>query len=211
MVWLSLLLDLCLGVVVLCGGAHIQTMAHALGAFAKGSTSDAAKQLWSRHLGFAQGRLDISAGIGGERLRTAPPLPMPGSGEDPGQLLKDWNYYKYRPNSSMASSLNKFGPEFRWPGLNNAPQIRHHLTLVKRPQPKRNFDQRYFTDLPRMEAGPGMDYINKRLDAEAADAKRRTDAFIYHRSNMKASMAGTMERREQLQMRAFSEPAFGGR
>ena len=53
-----------------------------LGAFTKqpGGASDAAKALWSMHLGFAQGRLDVmQAGIGGERLHTAPPLPKLGS------------------------------------------------------------------------------------------------------------------------------------
>ena len=180
-----------------------------VGAFNKGSASDAAKQLWASHLGFSQGRLDMSAGIGGERLNTAPPLPKQGGPDDPGRMLKDWSYYKYRPNASMASSLNKYGPDYRWPGLNNAPEIRHHLVVVPRPRPKTTLDiSKVWTDLPRMEAGPGFDYIAAKEAASAAAEDIRRQSHRHHRSTMKQTMQQTTLRREQLQARAFREPAF---
>ena len=63
-----------------------------IGQFTKGETSDAAKDLWASHLGFRQGRVDTSAGLGGDRLPTAPPLPKLGGPEDPGRMVKDWNF-----------------------------------------------------------------------------------------------------------------------
>ena len=178
--------------------------------FTGGSTSDAAKQLWSHHLGFAQGRLDVSAGIGGERLNSAPPLPKAGSPDDPGRMLKDWHFYKYRPHASMASSLNRYGPDFRWPGLNNTPEVRHHLALVKRPKPKHQLDPPYmWTDLPRLEAGPGHDYIAKRQVAERIVHDQQVAAFKNHRQNMQAHTMTMTVQREALQTRAFSEPAYG--
>ena len=63
-----------------------------VGNFTRGSTSDAAKDLWASHLGFRQGRVDTSAGLGGDRLPTAPPLPKLGGPEDPGRMVKDWNF-----------------------------------------------------------------------------------------------------------------------
>ena len=105
--------------------------ANQVGAVTGSHPSDAAKQLWCSHLGFAQGRLDRSLGLGGQPQQSAPPLPKLGGPEDPGRMIKDWNFYKYRPHCSTACSLNKFGPDFRWPGLNNTPEIRHHLARAK--------------------------------------------------------------------------------
>ena len=177
--------------------------------------SEAAKALWSQHLGFAQGRLDVmKAGVGGERLNSAPPLPKLGSPEDPGRMIKDWNFYKYRPHigqtPGLASSLNKWGPDYRWPGINNTPQIRHHLAIVTRPTPPEELDYRMWTDLPRLDAGPGHTYILKReADARALEALH-AQSIQAHIKNVKVKMSQTMMRREELEERAFNEPAFGG-
>ena len=56
-----------------------------LGQFTSSAASkadDAAKELWASHLGFSQGRVDRSAGLGGERLPKAPPLPKLGGPEE---------------------------------------------------------------------------------------------------------------------------------
>jgi len=179
------------------------------------NASEAAKALWSQHLGFAQGRLDVmKAGVGGERLNSAPPLPKLGSPEDPGRMIKDWNFYKYRPHigqtPGLASSLNKWGPDYRWPGINNTPQIRHHLAIVTRPTPPEELDYRMWTDLPRLDAGPGHTYILKReADARALEALH-AQSIQAHIKNVKVKMSQTMMRREELEERAFNEPAFGG-
>ena len=178
--------------------------------FTKGPTSDAAKQLWASHLGFSQGRLDASAGIGGHRLTPVPPPPKQGGPDDPGNMLKDWNFYKYRPNAPMASSLNKFGPDYRWPGLNSAPDNRHHLVVVPRSKPQTPMDcSKLWTDLPRMEAGPGYDFIARKEEVIAATQAQARAGHRFHRDAMKSTRQQTTLRREQLQQRAFSEPAFG--
>jgi hypothetical protein len=225
--------------------------------FTRGPTSIAAKELWASHLGFAQGRVECSAGLGGNRLPTAPPLPKLGGPDDPGRMVKDWNYCaqrprqnaasprlatrvpsarcaspaglcihahptrpsplppslaladKYRPHANMKSSLNRFGPDFRWPGLNNTPQIRHHLALVKRPKPQEELNPLVWTDLPRMEPGPGMDYIAKRFAADLELDAQRVEGFRHHRATMMQQTADKVARREALQTRAFSEPSAG--
>ena len=182
-----------------------------LGAFTKqaGGVSDEAKQLWSTHLGFSQGRLDMSAGIGGGRLQSAPPLPKLGGPDDPGRMLKDWNFYKYRPHVGLSCSLNKYGPDFRWPGINNTPALRHHLAVVQRPKPSVELDHRTWTDLPRLDPGPGHTYILKReADAKAVE-ERRIQNIHQHIKTMKHNLNETVSRREMLQSRAFAEPAFG--
>mmetsp|Transcript_57044 Transcript_57044/g.113329 ORF Transcript_57044/g.113329 Transcript_57044/m.113329 type:complete len:185 (-) Transcript_57044:255-809(-) len=181
--------------------------------FTGGATSDAAKQLWSHHLGFAQGRLDVSAGIGGERLNSAPELPKLGGPDDPGRMLKDWHFYKYRPHhSSLSCSLNRYGPDFRWPGLNNTPAVRHHLALVKRPTPKSTLDPPFtWTGMPRLEPGPGVDYMAKRQQAERAVEEQCLAAFRSHRQSMQTHMLSMTAKREALQTAAFSEPAWSTR
>ena len=181
-----------------------------LGAFTRGKTSDDAKDLWAQHLGFAQGRPARDAGLGGERLHTAPPLPKLGGPEDPGRMVKDWNFYKYRPHANMSSSLNRYGPDFRWPGLNNTPEIRHHLAIVKRPKPQRPLNPLIWTDLPRMEPGPGQDYIAKRYEADLALDVQRIEGFRHHRKTMKQQLSTMTANREALQLAAFSEPSHSG-
>ena len=114
---------------------------------------------------------------------------------------------KYRPHANMASSLNRYGPDFRWPGLNNTPAIRHHLALVKRPKPDQPLNPLIWTDLPRMEPGPGMDYIAKRYQADIELDAQRLQGFRHHRATMKQHMHDLTARREALQLRAFSEPS----
>lgn len=181
-----------------------------LGAFTRGATSDEAKDLWASRLGFSQGRPDRSSGLGGERLPTAPPLPKLGGPDDPGRMIKDWNFYKYRPHANMSSSLNRFGPDFRWPGLNNTPEIRHHLAIVKRPTPTLPLNPQIWTDLPRMEPGPGQDRIARRYEADMAVEAQRFDSFRHHRDSMQARLRAQTAQREQLQLRAFTEPSWPG-
>ena len=172
--------------------------------FARGPASDEAKDLWASHLGFSQGRLERSAGLGGERLPTAPPLPKLGGPEDPGRMVKDWNFYKYRPHANMSSSLNRYGPDFRWPGLNNTPEIRHHLALVKRPKPTLPLNPHIWTDLPRMEPGPGLDYIAKRYEADLALDVQRIEGFRHHHAATRSLLLSRTAQREALQLKAFS-------
>ena len=172
--------------------------------FANGPTSDDARDLWASHLGFAQGRLDRSAGMGGERLPTAPPLPKLGGPEDPGRMVKDWNWYKYRPNMNMSSSLNRYGPDFRWPGLNNTPEIRHHLALVKRPKPKLPLNPHIWTALPRLEPGPCQDSIAKRYEADLALDVQRIEGFRQHRASTRSALLSRTAQREMLQLKAFN-------
>lgn len=181
-----------------------------LGSFSKGEKSDSARQLWSAHLGYSQGRLSVSAGIGGERLHSAPSLPKLGGPEDPGRMLKDWHFYKYRPHVGLSCSLNKYGPDFRWPGLNNTPEIRHHLAVVQRPKPKHELDNAVWTDLPRLEPGPGHDYIYVRNAIARDEEERRVQGIHLHRKTMKVRLGETTSRRELLQERAFAEPSFHG-
>ena len=108
----------------------------------------------------------------------------------------------------MSSSLNRYGPDFRWPGLNNTPQIRHHLAIVKRPKPKLPLNPLFWTDLPRMEPGPGIDYIAKRYEIDSALDAQRAEGFRHHRVTMKTHLANMTAKREALQLRAFTEPAY---
>ena len=108
----------------------------------------------------------------------------------------------------MSSSLNRYGPDFRWPGLNNTPAIRHHLAIVKRPAPKNPLNPLIWTDLPRMEPGPGQDYISKRYSGDAATEAQRLAGFRHHRTTMKQHLANMTAKREELQLRAFTEPNF---
>ena len=199
-------------------GIHVPTKMAAdaaallsVGQFTKGATSDAAKDLWASHLGFAQGRVDRTAGLGGDRLPTAPPLPKLGGPEDPGRMVKDWNFYKYRPHHPLSSSLNRYGPDFRWPGLNNTPEIRHHLAIIKRPAPKQKLNPLIWTDLPRMEPGPGHDHIAKRYEADLELDAQRVEGFRHHRLSVKEGLAVATARREALQLRAFTQPSPGSR
>jgi hypothetical protein len=199
-----------------CGAACAPLEAMAMqgsdvGAFTRGQTSDAAKDLWAQHLGFAQGQPARDAGLGGERLHTAPPLPRLGGPDDPGRMVKDWNFYKYRPNLPMASSLNRYGPDFRWPGLNNTPEVRHHLAIIKRPKPKLPLNPLIWTDLPRMEPGPGQDHIAKRYEADLQLEVQRVEGFRHHRRSMKQHLSTMTANREALQLRAFSEPDHSAR
>ena len=107
----------------------------------------------------------------------------------------------------MRSSLNRFGPDFRWPGLNNTPQIRHHLAIVQRPKPKLPLNPLVWTDLPRMEPGPGCDFIAKRYEVDVGLEAQRIEGFRRHRANMKQHLATMTARREALQVRAFTEPS----
>lgn len=179
-----------------------------LGAFTNGSTSADAKQLWASHMGFSQGRLSSGVGNGGGRLPVAPPLPVPNSRDDAGRLIKDWNFYKYRPCSRLTCSLNKHGLDGRWPGLNNTPANRHHLAVVQRPKPNTELDTRAWAELPRLEAGPAHDFILLRYAADARVEEQRLRGVHLHRTNMKARLAETTAAREGLQARAFAEPAF---
>ena len=113
---------------------------------------------------------------------------------------------KYRPHANMASSLNRYGPDFRWPGLNNTPQIRHHLAVVKRPKPKLPLNPLFWTDLPRMEPGPGLDYIAKRYEADLTAEAQHQMSFRHHRVAMKQHMSTMTAKREALQLRAFTAP-----
>ena len=106
----------------------------------------------------------------------------------------------------MSSSLNRFGPDFRWPGLNNTPAIRHHLALVKRPAPKHTLGAHIWTDLPRMEPGPGIDYIYRRYEGDEGDAAARLEGFRAHRRSMKQQLANMTAKREALQIRSFTAP-----
>ena len=178
-----------------------------LGPFARGANSDAAKDLWASHLGFKQGTVSTSSGLGGERLPTAPALPKLGGPDDPGRMIKDWNFYKYRPHANMSSSLNRYGPDFRWPGLNNTPKVRHHLAIIKRKPPERELSATAWTDLPRIEPGPGIDYIMKRQDEYDRKQAEHLASFRFHRTYMKQHLADLTAKREALQIRAFTEPS----
>ena len=123
-------------------------------------------------------------------------------------MIKDWNFYKYRPHMSTASSLNRYGPDFRWPGLNNTPEVRHHLAIVKRPAPKLPLNPLIWTDLPRMEPGPGLDSIARRYEADLAHDVQRVERLHLHKATMRRSLHSRTMQREALQVRAFSEPGF---
>ena len=112
---------------------------------------------------------------------------------------------KYRPHANMSSSLNRYGPDFRWPGLNNTPEIRHHLAIVKRPKPTVPLNPLLWTDLPRMEPGPGIDYISRRYEADMIIEKARVEGFHHHRQSMRKSLQSRTTQREALQLRAFTE------
>jgi len=105
----------------------------------------------------------------------------------------------------MSSSLNRYGPDFRWPGLNNTPEIRHHLAIVKRPKPTVPLNPLLWTDLPRMEPGPGIDYISRRYEADMIIEKARVEGFHHHRQSMRKSLQSRTTQREALQLRAFTE------
>ena len=95
-----------------------------VGAFSSSQADDTARDLWCTRLGFSQGRLTLplAQSIGGGRLKSAPSLPKLGGPDDPGRMIKDWSFYKFRPyNSDLNCAMNKYGPDFRWPGMNNTP------------------------------------------------------------------------------------------
>lgn len=101
-----------------------------LGEFASEETDPSARDLWAKRLGLIQGTLKLPKEkiLGGGVLPHAPPLPKLGSPEDPGRIIKDWEYYKFRPyNADLTCAFNKYGPDFRWPGLNSTP-VRQLLT-----------------------------------------------------------------------------------
>ena len=107
-----------------------------VGSFIGTQASDEAKAMWSayrsqlhsRPMGDAPPSLGLPAAQGDitQRLSTAPALPQLGGADDPGRMVKDWNYYSYHPRASLKCSLNQFGTNGngRWPGLNHTPVTR---------------------------------------------------------------------------------------
>ena len=152
-----------------------------IGTFNNAPADDNARKLWAKRLGFEQARvsLPLEDSIGGKMLDTARSLPKLGGPEDPGRMLKNWDFYKFRPyNSDLKCGLNKFGPDFRWPGLNNTPAFRHHLALAPRKKPKHPLPEKYWSDMPRLEEGPGHDFVYKRLKADERVEEARMTAFF---------------------------------
>ena len=106
--------------------------------------------------------------------------------------------------------MNKVCPDARWPGLNNTPEIRHHLAVIKRPEPRTIIDPGLFNDLPRLEPGPAFDMIQRKQQAEHDAEQHRANGLQYHKRIVKERLLSTTARRESLQMRAFAEPSFRG-
>ena len=169
----------------------------------KATASVEVQELWSKQLSLPTGppKLGLTRGTSGGRLPTASPLPRLGSAEDPGRMIKDWNYYKYRPHTNMSNSLNKYGPDYRWPGLNNTPKMRHHLAVVKRPVPKNPLEVVTCDGVPRMERGPGDDMIHAKILAEQAAEQARKQRLMERRKAERQTVALRTAAREHLEAR----------
>ena len=89
--------------------------------------SDDAKAMWSAYRSQLHSRvvgdgppslglMSSTAGGMGQRLKRAPNMPKLGGPDDPGRLVKDWQYYCYHPKGTLHSSLNQYGTSMnsRW-------------------------------------------------------------------------------------------------
>ena len=98
-----------------------------LGTFLGTEASDDAKAMWSAYRSQLHSRvvgdgppslglMSSTAGGVGQRLKRAPNLPKLGGPDDPGRLVKDWQYYCYHPKGTLHSSLNQYGTSMnsRW-------------------------------------------------------------------------------------------------
>lgn len=180
-----------------------------IGAFSSSTSDKSARDLWQKRLGLTQGRLTLplAKSIGGGVLPLAPPLPKLGGSDDPGRMVKDWGYYKFRPyESDLKCSMNKYGPDFRWPGLNSTPEFRHHLALVPRPQPSKPLPETYWVGMPRLELGPGHDFIQGRIQQEQAVERARIAHFFETMRASKFQLTTQRMRRETLEAKAFGLP-----
>ncbi|KAL1507398.1 hypothetical protein AB1Y20_008240 [Prymnesium parvum] len=177
-------------------------MADIVGDFASPEMDVAARDLWCSRLGFTQGLLTLPKDkvVGGGMLPRAPPLIKLNDARDPGRMIKDWSFYKYRPyNSDLTCSLNKYGPDFRWPGMNNTPVYRHHLALVERKPPKHPLPEKYWSGMPKLEIGPGHDFIYEKEKALAQAEKERMAQFYANMRRTKTQIAAQRKRREHLE------------
>jgi len=111
------------------GMSHLGTGAVAapLGTFLGTEASDDAKAMWSAYRSQLHSRvvgdgppslglMSSTAGGMGQRLKRAPNMPKLGGPDDPGRLVKDWQYYCYHPKGTLHSSLNQYGTSMnsRW-------------------------------------------------------------------------------------------------
>ena len=111
------------------GMSHLGTgtVAAPLGTFLGTEASDDAKAMWSAYRSQLHSRvvgdgppslglMSSTAGGMGQRLKRAPNMPKLGGPDDPGRLVKDWQYYCYHPKGTLHSSLNQYGTSMnsRW-------------------------------------------------------------------------------------------------
>ena len=187
-----------------------------LGTFLGTEASDDAKAMWSAYRSQLHshvigdgppslGLMSTTAGGVGQRLQPAPNLPKLGGPDDPGRLVKDWQYYCYHPAQSLHSSLNQYGTSMnsRWPGLNHTPVTRHHLVL--RPGSvgaSRELSAKVWTGHPSMEAGPGEQPIIVKMGKEEVERKVAVDAVERHREQARRIHAARVVDRTRLQMMA---------
>ena len=57
-------------------------------------------------------------------------------------------------------------------------EFRHHLALVPRPKPEHPLPEKYWTGMPRLELGPGHDFIHNRIQQELAVERGRVEQFF---------------------------------
>ena len=187
-----------------------------LGTFLGTEASDDAKTMWSAYRSQLHARpigdgppslglMSTTAGGVGQQLKPAPNLPKLGGPDDPGRLVKDWQYYCYHPAQSLHSSLNQYGTSMnsRWPGLNHTPVTRHHLVL--RPGSvgaSRELSAKVWTGHPSMEAGPGEQPIIVKMGKEEVERKVAVDAVERHREQARRIHAVRVVDRTRLQMMA---------
>ena len=183
-----------------------QPPAQLLGAFDGGSRQlDAgAKRFWEGSMGFEQSRMRCP--LDGAPHAPYRPLPKQGSADDPGRMIKDSTYFMYKPyESDLTCALNKFAPEvYRWPGQNRTPVPLRELARRPRAKPVHEIPATWWSGLPKIDPGPGVDMIHKRI---VADEKVRQDQLRSRYDMNQRSRAALKQRTAERQVLEAS--AFG--
>ena len=93
---------------------------------------------------------------------------------------------------------------FAFAGRNGLPPTRDQLAHPKRKPPKHLLPHSVWTELPKLDPGPGMDVVYKRLEADRRVEAERVAAVVRFRFAAQATAQQRRARMEALDSRVFS-------